>query len=104
VKIRPAGMSLARAMEIAMQSPSTAPTHDLESENGNGFRLSQFAREEILRLSADGWSVGDVALEVGVTGRTVTRVRSAARDDWLAGEKRRQNLESFRHMTEEWAS
>lgn len=86
-----------------MQSLSTTPTHDLDSENGNGFRLTPFAREEILRLSAEGWSVGEVALEVGVTGRTVTRVRSAARDGWLAGEKRRQNLESFRRMDVEWS-
>lgn len=109
-EIRPAGMSYERALEIAIESDRRqrfdVPT---PSEFSNGHRLSGENRQWILERSAEGWSAAVIAERLGISERSVVRIRTKARraaDEaaaWRAGQKRRQNLESFRRMDVEWS-
>ena len=105
MKIEPAGMTYARALQIAVESlgRTGGTLHHVSSDNSNRFRLTDAQRAQIVSLGGS-LSLADVALEVGVTDRTVSRVLAEhrAQERWSAELRRRQNLESFRHMTEEW--
>jgi len=123
MKIRPAGMSLERAMEIAMAALDvTAPvveaiaftssptyvgaTHGFHVNSGSnrGRALTAEQREQVLRLSRQGVSVNRIAIDTGVSSRTVNRIRADARQAttdqadaaWMAEQQRLHNLASFR--------
>lgn len=103
--INPAGMSYERALQIAVESleRTGARVEHVPSPNASTFRLSDVDRARIIDLSGSHTFI-EIALEVGVSDRTVARVLAKAHDDamWRAAEKRRLNLESFRRMDTVW--
>lgn len=96
-QIKPAGMTLERALEIAMESDERKPF--AVACFGNGNRLTRAQYEQI--ISSTG-TAASVAAVMGISSRTVERVR-ADRVSWVEQDRRRANRESFRHMTEDWS-
>lgn len=103
IKIRPAGMTYDRALEIAVECdrrnqfrsrPQLEPVP-------HGRVLSPAHRALILRSSDTS---KQLAAQLHVSERQVQRVRAQAAEDraWRADQKRRKNLESFRRMDTVW--
>lgn len=104
MKIRPAGMTYERALQIAIECdrreqfrkrPALEPVP-------HGRVLSAADREFILSSSD---TAQQLAVTLRVSERQVQRVRARAAADaeWAAAERRRRYRESFRMMTEVWA-
>jgi DNA-binding NarL/FixJ family response regulator len=94
--IRPVGMTLERALEIATaaldysrpmgeqvvsEHAQVVKTRQrgsrvVSSSRSGWSRLDAPTRDRILRLSAEGKSAADIALLVGIASRTVVRVRA----------------------------
>jgi len=127
LEIRPVGMTLERALEIATNALDATEPEDLilldspvsfTPRPHGGFRvagrgvrgrpLSASQRARILAMRAAGQTVNDVAIAVGVASRTVSRVTLAAHQpapaqidaDWATAQTRKHNLETYRHQTE----
>lgn len=84
--IRVVGMTWERALEIAVQSlertggQKRVSAGSVEVRVGsNGRRLSEVERERILRLVRARWSNQQIADDLGITPRTVERVRANER-------------------------
>lgn len=106
-EIRPAGMTYDRALEIAIESRRRQMDGFVESTaQDNGHRVSPQLMAECERLVALRWTSDAIARALNVSERTAQRLRRRIEETqaWRADQKRRQNLESFRHMTVEWAS
>lgn len=105
-------MTLERALEIAVEVHARHPFTDSRgrpiSAGDTMTRLSDEARAEVRELVMSGLSVAQTAARVGISTRTVLRIRVAdmtkEERDWAWAQQCRLNLESFRHMTEEWSA
>lgn len=101
--IAPAGMSLARALEIAVECDRRNPfaRRPGREKLPQGRRLTATDNAFIV-ASTD--TPAQVAALLGVTERTVERIRAHAAEDlaWKTTQRRRVNRVSFRGMTDEW--
>lgn len=93
-------MTLERALQIAMESDRRKPF--AVACYGNGNRLTAAEADRIINLTEAQWTAQAIATDMGISTRTVERVR-ADRVAWVEQERRRVNRESFRHMTVEWS-
>jgi len=81
--IRPAGMTYERALEIAIESDRRRPTPirvvSDRSGNSNGHRVSDEDRAWVVLMTGLGKSASEIAVVLGITRRTVERVRAERR-------------------------
>lgn len=84
-KIRVVGMTFERALQIAVESqnrtgaPLRIRERAPEPHAGNGRRLTVEERDRITRLVRARWSNEQIAEDLGITTRTVERVRANER-------------------------
>jgi DNA-binding NarL/FixJ family response regulator len=86
LRIRVVGMTFERALEIAIASDrkrnftlGKSRPIPVSSGHGNGHRISDEQKRTIAVLTAQGVSARNIAVRLGVTDRSVTRVRANER-------------------------